>query len=76
MNNKPLIFSAVENNALLCFHYLLSKGADITCRNRKGWSIFHVSVQAKNPKFVLALVNLGVDINEADDIGITLYFFF
>lgn len=68
-----MIFAAVENRALLCFHYLLQNKADITIRNRKGWNLIHVAVQKKDIKFVLALLNEGVDPNEGDDTGITFF---
>ena len=55
---------------MFCFHYLIEKGANTKARNRKGWNLIHVAVQQKTKTFILALLNIGVDPNEPDQMGV------
>ena len=76
MNTRSLIFAAVESKALFCFHYLIEKGANTKARNRKGWNLIHVAVQTNDKTFVLGILNLGVNPNEADDMGVSFSYLF
>jgi ankyrin repeat protein len=50
---------------------LLNYGADLSCRDQKGWTLLHYSIRESNTDLVDLLLKRGMDINAKDKYGYT-----
>lgn len=60
--DTPIMLAAMFG-AESCFEALLSKGADVSIKNKNGWSCLHAACQSGNTHIIDYLIQEGLNIN-------------
>jgi ankyrin repeat protein/mono/diheme cytochrome c family protein len=67
LGNTPLIVAAAHADSTAVVEFMLSHGADLKAKNKRGYTALHSAVGAGNPKTVKLLAAKGAKVDADDD---------